>query len=472
MARSVRPALVLASALCATGCPNYLFEQKVPNEVHEKQIVRGGAKSPSSDVLLVIDNSGSMEAEEMNLKDNLDKFINALATGTSSGASDYHFGVVTMDLTTQAGEMNGLVKSTWFQNSPYDLTGFFIDDCKPANIPHGCFRGPDPKYRILKASELSKADLISKFRDNVTVGTCGAGVETGLQAVVEALKHAASGDCNDGFLRPDANLVIIIISDDDDEDPILRPPSDFVDQLAQLKDISKVRFANIGGYVNGQPTHCRNPLNAMCGQQICMNPPLMGDHMPCGTAMPNACAGPSGMYPEGEFCQLAPQSAMGQCENKQLQYFTPFQCNLCEFFNGADCCVGSPSPRYLSYGEEIERRVHEAIPAISITGCQAMTGKSTSCLAESICQDNYSDTLIRIAHELLVTTQFFLVPRAIYPPGIVVKVIGGRFGPDGTTLMYGTDFTVTADGSELMITNVDKAPQGDEQIEIYFIVSN
>jgi hypothetical protein len=273
---------------------------------------------------------------------------------------------------------------------------------------------------LLKSTDLSAADLISAFQANTTVGTCGSGNELGLRSIIEALKHAQGSDCNAGFLRDDANLVIILISDDDDEDPTGMPAAQFVDLLSQFKDISKVRFALIGGAVDGVPRNCRIMNNGTCGQSICNNKPPDGDHAACGTAMPNACPGPSAMYPEGEYCQLLPQSAMGTCENKELEYYNQYQCDLCSFF----------------------------------------------------AEDNYGDTLARIAHELINPAVFLLNPPAEYPPGIVVKIVGGRFGADGITLTYGTDFTVLPDGTQLTIINPDKVPQGTETIEIYFIVAN
>jgi hypothetical protein len=462
------PALALLLAVpFAAGCPNYLFEQQLPQKVHEEQSTRGGAKSPPADVLLVIDDSGSMEVSQRNLTANLDRFIHALA-----GKGDYHFGVVTTDLSSPNGEMGGYVKSEFASGAPYDLTKFTVGDCKVENIPHGCFRGPDPAKRLLKSSELSSDDLISQFRLNSAVGTCGSGNEVALGAIVEALQQASTSGCNEGFLRDDANLILMIISDEDDQDPARRPASQFVDQVAQFKDISKVRFAVIGGIVDAAPTYCRYEKDSNCGHDTCMNPPPAGDHAACGTSMPNACAGTSAMYPEGQYCKLLPQSAMGECENLQLRYFTPSECPLCEFFKSPDCCVSSPTARYVDFGAEIERRVHDANPAFGLNRCKTVPGKPTACLAESICQSDFGETLAKIAHELINPTVFILNPPAIYPPGIVVKIRGGRYGADGVELKYMVDFTVNPEGTELTITDPDKAPQGDEVIEIYFIVAN
>jgi hypothetical protein len=312
------------------------------------------------------------------------------------------------------------------------------------------------------------SDVITSFQTNATVGSCGSGIERGLGAIQAALQQTGQGQCNAGFVRSNANLVIIILSDEDDTD--MTDVSTYVDFLGQQKGgFSKVRVAMITGSENGMATNCSIvPAQAgTCGQSVCKNEPSLGSMKAC--ASDTDCAGPT----PTEFC-----NAMNQCENTQHQNWDPMFCNWCTLFAAPDCCTAllrnnpliGEGGRYVKFAQQIEAKVVAADPTIMASNCRPANGASAACLVDSICQDNYSDTLSRIATELVSSSKYILDPPATYPAGVTVKLVN----KDGssTDLVNGTDFTVSSDGTSLTITNGAKAPGPDQTVQIFFTVAS
>lgn len=74
------------------------------------------------------------------------------------------------------------------------------------------------------------ADPVAAFAALVaSVGTLGAGTETGLDAALWALDGAVNG----GFVRADARLAVVLVSDEEDASP--RAPIHYAERLAALK---------------------------------------------------------------------------------------------------------------------------------------------------------------------------------------------------------------------------------------------
>ena len=444
-------ALLLAS-IALTGCQDYLFEQKFPEKVKEAQIITPAGEPTPADILFVVDNSGSMADEQEILAANFDAFINQIA-----GAGNYQIGIVTTDLDSQNGELEGLAISTFSPNFPNHLTGFDAGMCRQVNIGHGCFRGADPAKRIISSERMAKEEQIAVFRDTVKVGSCGHGSEKGLDATIRALEQSRNGGCNEGFLRGDANLVVIILSDENDAGQA--PVEQFVNDIAQFKPYASLRVAMIVSSVNGEGVNCRIPNTNQCGS-LCNR----RNEFPPGSG--NAC-GQGNPCQSGEYCKVAQGQTTGICENEVLRNWN--DCDWCSFYNTEDCCSARDGDRYVDAARRIEGRVNASNPLIPISGCRAEPGTRAACFVDSICQDNFSETLTRIARELVLTNEFNLDPPAINPSGVVVKVKGGRFGAEGITLQYGVDFTVSADGRVLSIMG-EKTPQEGETVEIFFVI--
>lgn len=131
-----------------------------------------------SDILFVIDDSGSMGEEQAKLARNLGVFVERL---TESG-TDWHAGVITTD--TSASIFSGRLR---------DVAGYsFVSPAIP------------------------RAEILLDAA--VRVGAGGSDDEKGLLAIQRALTQPTRDlqDHHRGFLRPDAGLHVIVISDEDD----------------------------------------------------------------------------------------------------------------------------------------------------------------------------------------------------------------------------------------------------------------
>lgn len=187
------------------------------------------------DLLLVIDDSGSMWEEQRNLAENLPRLVGDLLDPPDTdgdgrpdyrAARDVHMGVVTtsIDGVRACGSVgeDGVLRTT---------PGPGLMGCAATYPSFLTFRpGDDPTAAT------------SDFSCIARVGTDGCGLERPLEAALKALLPSTStlpiigraphGDLeNSGFLRDDSLLAVIVVTDEDDcstEDPTLfdGPPPD------------------------------------------------------------------------------------------------------------------------------------------------------------------------------------------------------------------------------------------------------
>ncbi|MBI4818177.1 MAG: choice-of-anchor D domain-containing protein [Deltaproteobacteria bacterium] len=140
---------------------------------------------PQADVLFVVDDSCSMEDEQMRLGANVTQFLSY----AQAQAIDYQIGVTTTDV-----ELN-------IPTGPYQ----------------GGKRGQLVEYggtRVITPQTPSASTL---FNNMVTaLGIDGSGAEAGLEAAYLALTDPVLSSWNAGFLRTDAALAVIIVSDEED----------------------------------------------------------------------------------------------------------------------------------------------------------------------------------------------------------------------------------------------------------------
>jgi len=140
------------------------------------------------DILLVVDDSGSMAPYQERLGANFEAFL----TYFWDAMVDYQIGIVTTDVFTDT----------------------------PGTI-HG---------EIITADTINAAVV---FNDTVNVGTEGTGLEMGMESARLALLSAAGGGDNSGFLREDAYLSVIFVTDEDDASPLSM--STYVKEYRALK---------------------------------------------------------------------------------------------------------------------------------------------------------------------------------------------------------------------------------------------
>ncbi len=157
------------------------------------------------DFLFVIDNSNSMADNQDKLAAQYDAFIDGFVA-TVDRLDSIHIGVVTTDEYTHnsaaCGGLGGLVVETGGAHSSGRA-------CGPYAEGHNYMTDAD--------------DLDEAFRCAADVGTDGSGKEATVTAGIAAISSPMtdSGQCNDGFVRDGALLVLVIVTDEDaDLDPL------------------------------------------------------------------------------------------------------------------------------------------------------------------------------------------------------------------------------------------------------------
>lgn len=156
------------------------------------------------DFMFVIDNSGSMGSFQANVVANFPAFINGIQNSLEDVQS-YQVGVITSDEYTAnkpgCQELSSLVVQT--------------DSSGSGSV---CGTGPGSTYADGYNFMTENDDLATTFSCAASVGTFGDAFERPMQAVVEAVQKVEGdpGECNEGFLRDDALLVIIVITDEAD----------------------------------------------------------------------------------------------------------------------------------------------------------------------------------------------------------------------------------------------------------------
>jgi len=171
-----------------------------------------------TDILFVVDDSGSMKSSQDNLRDSFGKFIARLEASPVKNA--YQIGITTTSVDYASGGGNF---ATVFPSSTTDCAsptsagdpfpaGALVrvegtsDQCTRRQFESGV-------PRILQAGSPS---LVGDFTANVYVGVVGSGKEQALRTARLALSEPLLSGANAGFLRPGARLAVIIVSDDDD----------------------------------------------------------------------------------------------------------------------------------------------------------------------------------------------------------------------------------------------------------------
>jgi len=158
------------------------------------------------DVLLVVDNSGSMQPYQQLLSQNFNEFL----TYFIEGNVDYHIGVVTTTIERPEGFLGA---------------GCTEDDMDA--IPDG--------GQLVRTAWISPStdDGDALFQELVSVGTCGAGYEMGIESAYRAVTDPMVSGDNEGFLREDAYLSIIFVSDEEDSSP--QPINDYINAFRDVK---------------------------------------------------------------------------------------------------------------------------------------------------------------------------------------------------------------------------------------------
>ncbi len=171
------------------------------------------------DLLFVIDNSGSMADEQLNLIASFPGFIDGIER-TLGPQTSYHVGVVTTDLNL-------------FNEEPCQQIGA-LTTRTGGDMSSDAACGP---YADGARFMTTHDDLSEAFACAAQVGIDGDGLERPMDAL-EAALHGhppQTAACNQGFLRDDALLVLVLITDEEDDGDSLGDPADWYERVVAAK---------------------------------------------------------------------------------------------------------------------------------------------------------------------------------------------------------------------------------------------
>jgi hypothetical protein len=192
-----------------------------------------------TDLLFVIDNSGSMAEEQAAIATELPAFLDELRQGNGV-EQDFRVGVITTSVYLRA-----------FFDNREQLSEFPDQAGRLQPVPDALGRPTAERYL-----DGGDPELLEKFRRLVKVGTGGSGQETPFEAVRLAVTPPLStipvGEGgNGGFLRDGARLLVVVVSDEEDCSSTERPPPVVLteDTTKDLCSEQADRLTPVGEYV-------------------------------------------------------------------------------------------------------------------------------------------------------------------------------------------------------------------------------
>ncbi len=228
-ARALIPACAIGALALTTACGSRPFQ--APNPQPEGQADKFYEVNPIRDVDIVfmIDNSGSMEAEQNNLRQNFPALIESLKN-IPGGLPNVHIGVISSDV----GAGGSVIQGNPACNRPGGDRGLF-----QAKAGCGLNEGSNFIKSLQNGTQNNfQGELEKVFACIAELGTLGCGFEHQLQSVRVALAPGAQ-PANEGFLRPDAFLAVVLITDEDDcsapPESDLFVDTSFTDQQGSLR---------------------------------------------------------------------------------------------------------------------------------------------------------------------------------------------------------------------------------------------
>ena len=222
------------------------------------------------DILWMIDNSGSMAAEQEKVAERFNQFFNQLII---SGV-DYHIGVITSD-----PDDGGVLRQ---------YTGPAVENCAACRFISNDVPCPNPEVDVsgiaseaeIESTLLAQCPAQLVFRKLIKVGTDGSAFEEGFTTASAAVGARTIGPNgfpdgiapaeNAGFIRTEASLYVVFVSDEEEGAKQDGTPVRYFQRLFEgLKaagNENNVAVAAITGYptgLNGSPTPPA-PIDEVC----------------------------------------------------------------------------------------------------------------------------------------------------------------------------------------------------------------
>jgi hypothetical protein len=211
---NVRTAVLGAALAAFSGCACDSVPSEAIEECAAAQVIPSAVQT---DILFVVDDSGSMSEEQANLVDNLAGFVDTLAA--SAIEIDYRIAVTTTSVEGFQGETtySGGAEA----GKPYPAGAIVADDPGTATagdlVYDASLYGSTGGWGGLRflSRGAPQAD-VDAFKENFRVGTSGSGKEQHFRATRLALSDRIADGVNAGFLRHGSNLAVVFVTDEDD----------------------------------------------------------------------------------------------------------------------------------------------------------------------------------------------------------------------------------------------------------------
>ena len=190
--------------------------------------------TPKVDLLIVVDNSGSMASKQQAIQSNLDHLWNRIAAANA----DFHIAVTSSGMTPYT--------AGWAQ-CPGGAEGgeagrfFPVDNAHPRLLTP---QTPDVKQALFNNIDVGICHWDERFLEPAV-----AALTDPLVSATKAPGTSWPSDGNAGFLRDDARLAILVVTDTDDDNKLSSPPpvDAYVQKLIAVKHGAKdlISFAAI-----------------------------------------------------------------------------------------------------------------------------------------------------------------------------------------------------------------------------------
>ncbi|MBK7864805.1 MAG: VWA domain-containing protein [Archangiaceae bacterium] len=229
MSKDLRIVIVVALWAVCTAC-NGCFGCKSPVDQSGSTLSKTcDQKLPvldaqKLDVLFVVDNSSSIKEEQDGVAKEMTAFVDSLRVA-GGVAQDLRVGVITSAVYLHT-DVNGQNHNA-FCNPPGDQH-YCTQSGKlqpvPDVYPDGGIAIGTGSQRMIDSSD---PDFVLKFSRLIQQGTSGSGQETPFEAMrlafTDQLKTPVAQGGNGGFLRDGARLLIVVLTDEDDCSEKIRP---------------------------------------------------------------------------------------------------------------------------------------------------------------------------------------------------------------------------------------------------------
>jgi hypothetical protein len=413
------------------GCNRHVFDVVPRDCTQEEQLIKPLEANKPADILVVIDNSGSMCEEQANLIENFfdpdcpidvnnvqPEYLNpdpdtvqqlAASCGfiqlLAAYDNDWRLGVITSDV-GQCDNRYGLAENGGDFNCSDPRTGENEFPNWGRRPQRGCLQpfdlGAAADTKVLQRGD---ADVGTKFASILeNTRTFGSAFERGLDAMEVFLDPDASrapgcGDDLGKFVRPEAKLVVIFVSDEDDcshADGEYGFPNESADESCDNATEGQPEVAPSACYdsqdqlspVNRYTNFLRNYKGPGGQVAVAVIAGALKDDQ--GAASPAGCIIGGDGTPQGGCFESGGNSNLT---------FPGFPCDPAAL--NEPCCQADPGSRYFQLADQLG-------------GAQSRT--------DSICFSSFRGTMLDIAAFIAAVNQVQLDERPASPGAIIVQV--------------------------------------------------